>query len=126
VQLRSISIVVFVLFSQNTLIKWNSSDSKTILMANNPIPLKEISVSFRKNYEINLGIGLAGEWRFRSVIVLDMQSNVEYFTYPSFKVELYYFPFLYRYTFCPTSDSLSNIKSGFSLTYQLCDEFDAK
>jgi pimeloyl-ACP methyl ester carboxylesterase len=89
------------LFDQNTLIKHDSSNSKTIIITDNPIPLEEISISFRKTYDIYFGIGFADEWSFRSVTVLDMQSNIEY-------------------TFCPKSNSLSMIKSSSSLTYQLC------
>jgi len=66
-------------FSENTLIKRDSSNSKTILATNNPMPLKKISISFRKSYKAYLGIGLADEWSFRSVTVLDMQSNIRYY-----------------------------------------------
>jgi len=62
------------------LIKRDSSNSKTIIITDNPIPLEEISISFRKTYDIYFGIGFADEWSFRSVTVLDMQSNIEYYT----------------------------------------------
>jgi pimeloyl-ACP methyl ester carboxylesterase len=89
------------LFNQNTLIKRDSSNSKIILIPNNPIPLKKISLSFQKSYTSNFGIGLADQWRFHSVTMLDIQSNISY-------------------KFCPISNSSSTIKSGSHLTYQLC------
>jgi hypothetical protein len=60
--------------------KYNSLKSKTILITNDPSPLKEISISFRKTYDTYLGIGFADEWSFGLITVLDMQSNTEYYT----------------------------------------------
>ncbi|CAF1306915.1 unnamed protein product [Rotaria sordida] len=88
------------LFDQNTLLKRGSINSKTILIANKPKTLKKINISFKKSLGFSLGIGLADQWNFRSVIVLDMQSNSSY-------------------KFCPTSNS-PMIKSGSNLTYKLC------
>jgi pimeloyl-ACP methyl ester carboxylesterase len=89
------------LFDQDTLFKRDFSNSTTILLANDPSPLTEISISFRKTHDVYFGIGFEDQWSFSSVTVLDMQSNISY-------------------KFCPQSNSLSMIKSGSDLTYQLC------
>jgi hypothetical protein len=70
-----VEINPFVLFSQNTLFKRGSINSKTILIANKPTTLEKINISFKKSLGFSFGIGLADKWNFRSVTVLDMQSN---------------------------------------------------
>jgi hypothetical protein len=70
-----VQINLFVLFSQYTLLKSGSINSKTILIANKPTTLENINISFKKSAGFSLGIGLADQWSFRSVTVLDMQSN---------------------------------------------------
>ncbi len=101
--------------------KYDSSNSKTILIARNPIPLKEISISFQKSLGFTFGIGSASQWSFRSVIILDMQSNIRYSINTRLKLDLHFFLFfLYSYKFCPPSSSSSTIKSGSYLTYHLC------
>jgi hypothetical protein len=89
------------LFDQDKLIKRDSSNSRTILLTNNPMPLKEISVSFRKSYDTYFGIGFADAWSFSSITVRDMQSDISY-------------------KFCAKSNSPSMIKTGSFLTYELC------
>lgn len=89
------------LFDQDTLFKRDSSNSKTIIVTNNPMPLKEISISFRKTYDVYLGVGFAGEWGFSLINVLDMQSGISY-------------------NFCAESNLPPMIDSGSRLTYQLC------
>ena len=66
---------LFVLFSQSTLFTRGSTNSKTILIPNKSVSLKKISISFKKSIGLTLGIGLADQWNFRSVTVLDMQSH---------------------------------------------------
>ncbi len=73
-----ISLYLFVLFSQDTLIKSDSSNSKTILITNNPNPLQTISISFQKTRDLYFGISFADEWSFDLITVLDMQSNIKY------------------------------------------------
>jgi hypothetical protein len=65
--------------------KQDSSNSKTILITDDPSPLKEISISFQKTYDMYFGIGFADEWSFRLITVLDMQTNTEYYTNTSLK-----------------------------------------
>ncbi|UJR17679.1 hypothetical protein I4U23_004577 [Adineta vaga] len=64
------------LFNENTLFKRGLINSKTVLIANKPASLNKITISFKKSLSSNFGIGLAGEWRFDSVTVLDMQSHI--------------------------------------------------
>ena len=65
----------FAPFSENTSLTRGTIKSKTILITNKPMALKKISISFKKSMNINYGFGLADQWNFRSVTVLDMQSQ---------------------------------------------------
>ncbi|UJR17675.1 hypothetical protein I4U23_004572 [Adineta vaga] len=64
------------LLNDKTLLKGGSINSKTVLIANKPASLNKITISFKKSLGSTFGIGLAGEWRFDSVTVLDMQSHI--------------------------------------------------
>jgi hypothetical protein len=71
-----VQIHPFVLFSQSTLLKRGSINLKTILITNKPATLENINISFKKSLGLNFGIGLADQWNFRSVTMLDTQSNL--------------------------------------------------
>jgi pimeloyl-ACP methyl ester carboxylesterase len=90
------------LFNQDTLIKRDSSNSKTILITNNPNLLQTISISFQKTRDLYFGVSFADEWSFDLITVLDMQSNI-------------------KYTFCADPNSSPMIKSGSRSSFQLCD-----
>jgi hypothetical protein len=110
----------FVLSSQNTSLKRGAIIWRTILITDKPMKLEKINISFKKHFGLNFGIGLADQWNFHSIYVLDMQSYIRlYNVHHRISKQYIMFSLQFSYKFCPPSSS-SMIKSGSNLTYQRC------
>ena len=56
----------------------NFQKSTTVLVSSYPSAWNEISLSFQKSFQSNWGLGLADQWRFSTVTILDMESDERY------------------------------------------------